>query len=29
VLVRGAHLTAGEGAIVEDVVMDAASDMFR
>ena len=29
VLVRGAHLPPGDGSIVEDVVMDAASDMFR
>jgi coenzyme F420-0:L-glutamate ligase/coenzyme F420-1:gamma-L-glutamate ligase len=29
VLVRGADLPPGDGSIVEDVVMDAASDMFR
>jgi coenzyme F420-0:L-glutamate ligase/coenzyme F420-1:gamma-L-glutamate ligase len=29
VLVRGVDLPPGEGSIVEDVVMDAASDMFR
>jgi coenzyme F420-0:L-glutamate ligase/coenzyme F420-1:gamma-L-glutamate ligase len=29
VLVRGAHPPPGDGSIVEDVVMDAASDMFR
>jgi coenzyme F420-0:L-glutamate ligase/coenzyme F420-1:gamma-L-glutamate ligase len=29
VLVRGAHLPPGEGSVVEDVVMDDASDMFR
>jgi coenzyme F420-0:L-glutamate ligase/coenzyme F420-1:gamma-L-glutamate ligase len=28
VLVRGAALPAGDGSIVGDVVMDAASDMF-
>ncbi len=29
VLVRGATLPAGDGSVVRDVVMDAASDMFR
>ena len=29
VLVRGAHVPPGEGSVVEDVVMDDASDMFR
>jgi coenzyme F420-0:L-glutamate ligase/coenzyme F420-1:gamma-L-glutamate ligase len=29
VLVRGAQLPPGDGSIVEDVVMDRASDMFR
>lgn len=29
VLVRGAHVPPGDGAVVRDMVMDAASDMFR
>jgi coenzyme F420-0:L-glutamate ligase/coenzyme F420-1:gamma-L-glutamate ligase len=29
VLVRGAQLPPGDGSIVEDVVMDRASDLFR
>jgi coenzyme F420-0:L-glutamate ligase/coenzyme F420-1:gamma-L-glutamate ligase len=29
VLVRGASLPPGDGSIVEDVVMDRASDLFR